>query len=258
MIRTLALISVAGFVLATICLITAVSIAGPDILAQSAWGWNGWLSRHHNDINWTWNDDHELQASRDLTWDGGDALTLEMPANVHFTQADGPPKMTISGPREAIANIAVKDGHIRWNGGSFSSNHDIDVQLTAPKITQFTMESSGDLQIRNFHGDRLVVRNNGSGDVTAEGSAKTLELTLNGSGDANLGGLTTDAARVVVSGSSDATVTPKTSANLEVTGSGSVTLTTHPKQLESRVTGSGRVEHADGTSDERSDGDSDD
>lgn len=257
MIRTLALISVAGFVLATVCLITAVSLAGPDILAQGAWGWNGWLSRHQKDVNWTWNDDHELQSARDVTWDGGDTLTMEMPANVHFTQADGPPKMTISGPREAIDQVTVKDGRIRWTGGSFSTHQDIDVQLSAPKITRFTMESSGDLQIRNYRQDRLVVQNNGSGDVDAEGTTKALELTLNGSGDANLGGLQTDTAKVVVAGSSDATVAPKASANLEVTGSGSVTLTTHPKQLESRVTGSGRVEHADGTEDERSDGDDD-
>lgn len=252
MIRTLSIVTIAAFLLSVVCLSIAISLAGPDLVMGGVWGWAPW-SRH---VTWNHTVTYDAPAvSRDLAWDGGDTLTVEMPANVHFTQAEGPPKMTIYGPREEIANVVVQDGHVRWSGGSFGSSRDLDVRLSAPKITHFTMDSSGDLEIRDFRQDQLVVRNNGSGDISASGAAKALDLTLNGSGDADFGGLASDGAKVTLAGSSDATISPKSWANLEVTGSGSVTLTTHPKQLQTRITGSGSVEHADGSGEDTDSGD---
>lgn len=252
MIRTLSIITVAAFFLSVVCISIAISLAGPDLIAEGPWGWAPW-SRH---VNWSRTVTYNGPSStRQLSWDGGDRLQVDIPADVRFSQAEGAPSVTVSGPRDVIEHVALRNGRLQWDGGSYDVDHGVEVQLTAPKVTRFELNGGGDLDIHSYRQDQLTIRNNGSGDVRASGAVKTVDIDLAGSGEADLGELAADGAHVSIKGSGDATVAPRTWAKLEILGSGDVTLKTKPKQLESRVTGSGHVEQPDESDDSPSSGD---
>lgn len=242
MIRTLSIVTIAAFFLSVVCLSVAISMAGPDLIAEGFW--RPW-DRH---ITWSHTVDYQgPSSSRTLAWDGGDHLQVDIPADVRFGQAEGAPTVTVSGPRDVIEHVVLKNGRLQWEGRSYGADHAVEVQLTAPKVTRFELNGGGDLDIHDFRQDQITIRNNGSGDVRVSGAAKTVDLDMSGSGEADLSALATDGAHVAVKGSGDATVAPKSWAKLELSGAGDVTLTTKPARLESRVTGSGHVEQPDGS-----------
>ena len=261
MIRVLTMIAVAGFVLSVACLSVAISLAGPEAIAEGMWGWNS-----GRDWNWTWShsssDSDGPQTVRELAW-SGDSLSVNIPADVQFTQADGPAKLVLRGPKSVIDGLTVSGGIIGpkvvHQGESEHAYDDagVTIELTAPKVTRFQVYGSGRVEIHDYRQDRLAIGLFGANEVTATGAAKHVELTINGSGSADLADLKTDDATVTMAGSGSAKVGPTTSAKVEIAGSGDVTLTSKPKQEHINVTGSGHVEHDDGASSDSSDDDSD-
>lgn len=251
MIRVLAIIAAAGFVVSAATLSVAVAITGPENIANGAWSWSpdGW-SGHHNDAHFSWhnNRDHDdsndsddgPQTTRDIAWNGADTLAVDLGAKVQYTQAKGPAKLTVSGPQAAVNDVEVDGGHIRYH-----EDHDHDTSLTitisAPAVTSFEMAGSGDLSIKDYSQDRLVVDLTGDGNVTATGEAKAIRLSIDGSADADLGKVKARSAKVEISGSGDATVAPTDLADIAISGSGNVTLLTHPASLQSELSGSGQV-----------------
>ena len=156
MIRTLIAVAVTGFIASVICLSVAAGIAGPDAITDGAWyfthdgdGW--WSGRHRAHI-----EDDGRQTTREIGWSGGGSLYVELPADVKYTQAPGPAKLTITGPRDAVEDVEVEDGHV-----SFGHDHhrwaDLTIVMTAPAVTHFTMSGSGKLTIAEYRQDKLAI-----------------------------------------------------------------------------------------------------
>jgi hypothetical protein len=251
MIRVLAMISVAGFLLSAVCLSIAVSLAGPEVISRGVWDWPGpfhfaWNDdRHHHGFSWNYSSSESgPQASRDLAW-SGESLDVDLPADVHFSQADGPAKLVVYGPKAALDHLSVAGGHIGFDR-PMDDVGDVKIELTAPKVTHFGLSGSGKLDITAYRQDNLDLRVSGDADVNAQGAAKQVKLDISGSGNADLSGLATDGAEVTITGSGQARVGPKAWAKLDISGSGDVTLTSHPARVDSHVTGSGAIDQDDG------------
>jgi hypothetical protein len=263
MIRTVTIITVAAFVLSLVCLTVAMTLAGPELITEGAWGGAfrhfSWGEGHHT-VGYSHTQTFDgPPTTREVAWTGGETLVAMIPATIIFTQADGPPKLIVHGPKDALdeLNLAASPLEFKHHSGLMDrgyDNPDITIELTAPKVTTFQIYGSSKLDVRNYHQDRLRIGAFGSGDVTAEGSTGRLDLTVNGSNDADLSRLAADDAAVTVSGSGQVKVAPKHWARADVSGSGDVTLTTRPKQLESHVSGSGHVEQPDGDKASEADG----
>jgi hypothetical protein len=257
MIRTLLIISAAAFVASVATLAAAVAVVGPDAAAHGAlsfgpggWGSGPWRIGFSDD-----RDDEEEkgdavktsteEGSRDIAWSGGEALSIDLPAEVRYVQADGAPKITVSGPRALIDAVTLEDGAIRLD-------HDLDlerpllIKISAPGVKRFTLESSGRLSVDGYKQDKLDLEISGSGEVSVAGAADALKLTVSGSGGADLSALKLKTARVEIDGSGGARLRPSDSAEVEISGSGVARLLNRPPRLESRVSGSGRVVEADG------------
>lgn len=249
MIRTLTLIAVAGFLLATVCLSIAVTMAGPEVVERGAWSWSGdgwnynWRAGHG--LSWESRDSgDDAGASRSFPWANGAKLVIDLPADVRFTQSDGPAGVVVRGPKAALDHIVVNDGHIRFDRPTHDGE-DLTIEVKAPKVTDFTMNGSGKLDIAGYRQDSLALHINGDGDVSVDGAAKAAELVISGSGDADLGGLALERADVRISGSGHAKVAPKEAAKLDISGSGDIELVGHPKRLETHVSGSGEINQGD-------------
>jgi hypothetical protein len=245
MIRVLILIAATGFLVSVIALSSAFAIVGPDAISHGAWSFG-----RHNDWNWD-DDDHGRpgrnwtsgsgpQTTREIAWSGGDLLEIDVPADVRFTQAPGPGKLVITGPQGSVERVEVEDGRIHFdrrvhNGGRMT------IVMSAPDVSRFDIGGANRLTIEGYSKDRLEVELSGSSEVTAKGVAKTVELDIGGSGEADLGGVAAEGADVDISGSGEAIIAPKDWATLDISGSGEVHLLTNPPRLETDISGSGRI-----------------
>jgi hypothetical protein len=237
-IRTLSLIAAVGFVLSLVCFGVAFGIAGGPFSIQ-----DGSLRR------WNWHDgDHVVinphaesgrGVQRALAWTGGESLEISVPAEVTYVQ--GPTtSLSVSGPETLVKHLVVRDGRIELEPGVYDGER-LRIQLTAPDVRRFELDGDQTLKLQAYDHDRLELVINGSGSVIGAGKATKVELSISGSGRADLSAVAMDAAQVDISGSGDATLGPKASARIDISGSGDVRLTTNPPILQTDISGSGHV-----------------
>jgi hypothetical protein len=241
MIRTLILIIGVGFVMSVACLATAVSIAGPDLIARGGWAWR-W---HEDGPGWDVHKASGPQATRDFPWSGGDQLAIAIPADVRYVQADGPAKLTITGPADVLDRIEVRDGRIGFRQGRVVTRESLQVVLTAPGVRRFDISGSGDLKVEDYRQDEISIDLSGSGSAEVRGRAGTVRLDISGSGEADLSELPVQGAEVDIAGSGEAKVRATDWARLNISGSGSVDLIGQPRRVETDISGSGEVNHRD-------------
>ncbi|MBS0361472.1 MAG: DUF2807 domain-containing protein [Proteobacteria bacterium] len=254
MIRVLVLIAVAGFLVSVVTLSSALAIGGPDLFTDGVWN----VSDGH--WGWTFDDDDNghhthgrgdsdgAESKRELAWTGGDALAIEVPADVTYTQAPGSGKLTVTGPQRAVEDLVIEDGHLRFAHGHRHHSEELTIVMTAPGVNRFNIDGSGRLAVENYRQDKLSLDISGDAEVSVKGEAKTLGLDVSGSGVTDLSGLKLTDANVSLEGSGQATIAPTGSANLNISGSGEITLLSHPSRMESNVSGSGSIHQRDGDS----------
>jgi hypothetical protein len=256
MIRNLTIVAVASFVLAVGCFAGAFALGGRDIVKHGysfPADWNIEVSDDNDHVRvgrGAHGDDVET-TTRQIAWSGSDALQIDVPAEVIFTQAaaGAGASVKVTGPKDLVDQVIMENGRLTVRGdgdGSFvvHRRHDSDqlsVEIVAPSVRSFTLNGSGDLYLKAYDQPDLVLEINGSGNVDAQGKAKKVELRVSGSGEADLRGLDTGDARIALSGSGEAHVAPHGATEVDVAGSGDVYLTSKPTVLSSNVAGSGEV-----------------
>lgn len=241
MIRTLAIIAAAGFIL---CI---GSLAGALALAGGASGLMAKVTQFTKDmdINIESGDDEIVlhdsgpKVTRKLAWTGSDSLEIDAFADVTYIQ--GPARsVTLEGPAALLDRIKVREGRIDFDGGRWKGGA-LRVVIEAPGVSRFDMGGVQDLKITGYDQDELNISLSGAGRVTATGKARRAILDISGTGAANLAALDLDEAEVDLSGAGKATLGPKSSAQIDVSGIGEVELTRRPARLEQNISGAGRV-----------------
>jgi hypothetical protein len=201
----------------------------------------------------------------------GDSVTIDLPVDVTYVQAPDA-HISITGPASQIARVVFKDGRLSLTDGQalndrqevvtlhlgangLEATHDgaerLHITITAPTVTKFAVEGSGDLDIRGYDQPKLDVRVSGSGNVKGGGHTKALTLALAGSGDADLSALAATDAEVHLTGSGDADLNTSGKLTSDVTGSGDIRFKGHPKLVDSKIAGSGTVEATDEDGDDK-------
>jgi hypothetical protein len=250
MIRVLVMIAVTGFLVSVVTISTAVAIAGPDLFTDALL--NHSFIGGHWDIdgnNFNWENDRYSgpQTTRELAWTGGDTLEVDVPAQITYTQAPGAGKITVTGSQRALDNLEIEDGRLRFSHGHYRHGGDLTIVMTAPAVTHFDLRGSGRLDIEGYEQDKLNLDVSGDAQVSAKGVAKGLQLSMSGSGEADLGELKVSDADINIEGSGAATLAPTGAAIVDISGSGDVTLLTRPSKLETNVSGSGSIHQRDGS-----------
>ncbi|TPW03264.1 MAG: hypothetical protein FD125_1669 [bacterium] len=256
MIKTLFIIAGAGVVLCAGSLAGAAALGGADL--------------KHNDWTWSVNENEDgdgnfrmrrgegqPDVTRTLTWAGGDRLQIEVPGDVIYVQGANP-GVVVTGPRDLADRIRIvgdrltlddddntEHGYIRWTGDGFrvwSAEDQLKVTVTAPAVTSFDVVGSSDLMIRDYDQPAMNLILSGSGDITARGAARAVQVDVSGSGDVDLAALNTVDADVRVSGSGDVRVGPTGKAAVDISGSGDVELTRRATAVSRTLSGSGDIE----------------
>lgn len=252
MIRVLVLIAVTGFLAGVVALAGAAALGGPELAARH-WDWNIDWDDHHDRRDRTGNDRRPAtdaaeagETTRELAWDGSSQAVFEIPASVEFTQAPGPGKVRIVGPKDVVDRVKLSNGHLTLDGEPAEFVR-LRVVMSAPAVTRFEIGGDGRLDINDYKQDKLSIVASGAAEVEADGETAALDLELSGSGEADLSDLRSEKLTADVSGSAQASVAARDSASLEVSGSGSVKLADRPAHLDTDVSGAGSVTFEDGS-----------
>ena len=176
-------------------------------------------------------------VTRELSWDGSESLTVEVPANVRFVQSAGPGKVVVTGPKRSVEGFTAQGGVL--SDGRWHSGKTIDVVVHAPRVTRFSLKGSDKLVVEDFDQAHLVIETVGRAEVRATGRVGQLKLMLQGAGWVDLSGLKASEADVTVTGSRHALLAASDRAR--ISGNGSVVLVTRPKTLDLDLGESGRV-----------------
>jgi hypothetical protein len=253
MTKTLSLIAAASFVLAVACLSGAAALGWNGIHHHLGKHWDdNWQVRMGDgkDVRWishyTTNDGADgTSATREIAWNGGDRLDVDLAADVQFIQSPGPAKLVVTGPKDAVDHVVLDGSHLQYADDDGNNSGPIKVTLSAPDVRHFAINGSGGLTIDGFNQDDLDVAVSGSGNVTAKGKARDVKLDISGDGDVDMSELAADSAEADISGSGRASIAPANAADLHISGDGEIDLKTRPAKLNSDVSGSGRIVEGD-------------
>jgi hypothetical protein len=104
-----------------------------------------------------------------------------------------------------------------------------------------TIHNNRDVDLGHIDQQKLKVTILASGSAKAEGKVDTLQVSVMGSGHADLGRLAARRVDVMIAGSGDVTVAPGEKLTVNIMGSGDVHLTAKPGEIEQRIIGSGHI-----------------
>jgi len=112
-----------------------------------------------------------------------------------------------------------------------------------PSLTALRLSGSGTISAHGIDASRLTVNLPGSGVISASGKADQLDVTVSGSGEAQLDTITAHTVHAVLSGSATIFVHAANSlvASIPASGSGSIVYLGHPQHLSTTITGHGVI-----------------
>jgi hypothetical protein len=208
-------------------------------------------------------------STEDRHLSGFNAVSVSGSFDVFITQ--GPSEsVKVDAPSDVIDRIIteVQGGVLKiytknnngfnWNT---SGNRKMIVYVSIKDINSVSLSGSGDVLFKEgLRAPSLIVKLNGSGDISGKIEVKNLETSLSGSGDITLTGraqtstvsvvgsgdftgqnLVTSNTSVKVAGSGDASVNAADKIEASVVGSGDIHYTGAAKNVSSSKAGSGSV-----------------
>jgi Putative auto-transporter adhesin, head GIN domain len=171
--------------------------------------------------------------------------SLDLAASNNVTLIVGRPQSVVVHAGSNLINHVTTDvvagTLVIGNTGSFTASGPMSVDVSVPSLTALSLSGSGQISATGISTPQLTVTISGSGLVSAAGAATRLDVTINGSGKAQLSQLTARDVHAVVSGSGLIQVTATTSLDAAVPGSGTIIYGGNPPQVTTSVTGSGAV-----------------
>ena len=150
-----------------------------------------------------------------------DSETRSLATAVRAIELTGPIDMTVRqgavaalivrGERRLLGKVDTSVGtdgtlHIGTAGMLLFHRQPLQVSLVLPALENVSVNGSGDSTVTGFSGERIVVRLNGSGNVTFNGHVRQLEARLHGSGDLAINGGASDKVDVALLGSGQLSV----------------------------------------------------
>lgn len=266
----LALIALSSFAISAVCLGGAYALGGNQI---------GDAVFNLDNIGWQRCDAGDAaQVTGDtlsLSWDGnGERAAVSFPANIHY-QAGVGDLLVVKGDPAVISHVRVHNGEVDLDcrDGFMHLGRDNRIDVTLPgkrTFSKFEMLGTGDMQLAGLSQpeakvevagsgtvetdgkvDRLDLEVSGSGTVQSKGQTDDLHVDVNGSGKMQLADLAAKNARVDISGSGKVDLAPQDSLNVDISGSGTIYLHSEPRNIETDISGSGRIIHPNGTVQDR-------
>jgi hypothetical protein len=126
------------------------------------------------------------------------------------------------------------------SGVRLSPSRDIVFRVTLRRLDNFDNSGSGVTEVKGLQSAKTRIGISGSGEVSAEGAADDLDISISGSGRFRGDSLRSKRTRVDISGSGSAVVASSETLDAIISGSGSIEYVGDP-QVHRNISGSGSV-----------------
>jgi hypothetical protein len=143
-----------------------------------------------------------------------------------------------------LVETVVQNGQLvirAQSNASFITRNSIRVRVTMKSLKGVTLKGSGNITVSGLSGDGLIVDLPGSGNFTVTGAADAVQISLPGSGNIYCIGLKAKSAKVTLNGSGNIMVYASQSLDANIRGSGTIRYDGNPAQVSKSVTGSGSI-----------------
>ncbi|NSY46808.1 GIN domain-containing protein [Agrobacterium tumefaciens] len=264
----------AGLAVSIATLILTASLSTTNWAAEQLWPWDA--SRSCNSTT------DASPVSISLPLEQRDDIDINMPASISY-QPGPMSEAVITGDPSLAQHVRFINGRLGFDSTiNCMPTSRLTIRITGPSIRTWMISGSNDLTLSELHqkelqlimkGSSRVVATgaveavtvrvsgsgqvelreisaksvnvdmNGSGNMIATGSADAITLAISGSGQAELQRLAAKSANVDVHGAGIAQISARDSAEVTIAGKGLVKLHERPTQLNSKVSGSGRLEN---------------
>jgi hypothetical protein len=238
MARPLTIIAITGISISAAAFIAAGSVAANSITSFFPWtdilGWKN-SGRCVNEMGASGDD----PATREFAWLGGDEVGLSVPGTLRYRPGPGN-TVVAHGPAWLLGHLEIDDDSIRYECSPRDAAR-LEIVMEADGVNEFAIFGLGEIVLEDLTEPVVEIAIAGTGSVTATGNVERLELSIAGTGDADLGGLAAREVEVSIAGTGDAVVSPSERLDVNIAGAGDVELLTDPPEVNSNIFGSGRV-----------------
>lgn len=156
----------------------------------------------------------------------------------------GKQRVVVRGDDNLLRHVTTKvlDGRlVVGTRGSFTTASPMSVEVGVPALAALTLSGSGTVTADNIRAQSLAVRLTGSGLLRAGGTANRLEVSLGGSGDAQLEQLVAGDVHAVLSGSGRIVVHATSKLDASVLGTGTILYSGNPAKVTTNISGQGAI-----------------
>lgn len=165
-------------------------------------------------------------------------------ANNVVVQVGGKQAVTVHADHNLLTRVKTKvvaGTLVVTNRGSFTTSSPMRVDVTVPSLRAVSLSGSGMVTVAGIHVGALHVTLAGSGVIHASGTVDRLDVSLSGSGDAQLQELVARNVLASVSGSGRIAVNATDTLDARVPGTGLVMYRGDPPHVTTSVTGTGAI-----------------
>ncbi len=151
----------------------------------------------------------------------------------------------VAGEADLVGKITatVKDGVLVLDTPKHLRNHHhLRATVTVPALDAITISGTADMKVAGITGDSLAINVSGTGQLDVAGTTASLSIAVDGTGQIDAGTLAAKDARIDVRGTGQATLRAAQSVDVKISGTGSVDILGKPARVKKSVTGTGAVQ----------------
>ena len=188
----------------------------------------------------------------------GDIKTEQRPVTA-FTRVDaggfyeiewhpGPPSFSLTTDENLISHVktSVEGNQLKIETqDSIAPSHGVKVAITSPSLDGATLSGAVKLNADRLSGATFGLETSGAAKVTLTGKVNRLLASLTGASKLEATNLAADDVELSVTGAGKADVSASNLLRAAITGAGKVSYTGHPKSVEKKITGAGKIEPRD-------------
>ncbi len=135
----------------------------------------------------------------------------------------------------------VKNGVLVIGTKGELKNSHLRVIITAPSLDALTVSGTGELTVKGITSPRLDVSVPGTGQVTVAGTTTDLHLSIGGTGGVKAKELIAATASVTIAGTGQTVVHASRALDVTVSGTGAVEVYGKPEHVKKSISGTGAV-----------------
>lgn len=224
--------------------ITDVAVAINDATSKSNAGTitiNGKVISGTGDKNFINGSGKRITQNRDIK--DFEELQIDVVADVKIKRGKKA-KCVISGDDNIVPVIKTENKGVLLKistAKSYSTKQSLEIVIEVPMLKKLVLNGAGDVTMADVTEDKLDLKINGAGNITAAGKVKELKTVANGSGNLKLSGLKAAKVYVIIDGAGDAEVWAASYLKAVINGSGDIIYSGNPSKVDSSVNGSGEV-----------------